>query len=208
MRASKTEPKIASIDFSQDKHGLLLVKLRDGRRLVVPTRFFERLNRATLPQLANYTLTADGEGAHWPGIDEDISVRGFERHALVDGSDFDWYVHREKLERVQRDPHNIYTEAFKVALGAALARIETFEDERRTPLDLKRCVDCGEKWAEPIEFYRHVDHPKGKCTSTANGPPVRLLVHHFLEEVRGIRDHLLDATDHDLKLGSRLSITS
>lgn len=125
------EPKISSINFSQEKHGVLFVTLRDGRRLVVPTRFFERLNRATPDQLANFKLLADGEGVHWSEIDEDISVRGFLRFAIHFEDDFDWYVHREKLERVCRDQHGIYTASFKLALRAALDRIEAFEEERR-----------------------------------------------------------------------------
>ncbi len=59
----------------------LRVELRDGRTLHVRREHFERLKNVTEEQLRNYRLIADGEGVHWPDLDEDISIRGFLRHA-------------------------------------------------------------------------------------------------------------------------------
>jgi hypothetical protein len=54
----------------------LVVSLSDGRVLSVPLVWFPRLARATPEQLANRELLGDGEGIHWPSLDEDISVLG------------------------------------------------------------------------------------------------------------------------------------
>ena len=54
----------------------LQVDLADGRRVSVPLAWFPRLLHATPDQKSNYELMGDGEGIHWPEVDEDISVRG------------------------------------------------------------------------------------------------------------------------------------
>lgn len=41
--------------------------------------WFPRLIAATKDQLTNYELLGDGEGIHWPDIDEDLSVAGLLR---------------------------------------------------------------------------------------------------------------------------------
>ncbi len=57
----------------------LVVRLVDGRRLAVPLEWFPRLAKATREQLKNYELLGDGEGIHWPDLDEDLSVAGLLR---------------------------------------------------------------------------------------------------------------------------------
>jgi hypothetical protein len=54
----------------------LVVSFRDGRVLSVPLAWFPRLAGATSEQLTTYELLGEGEGIHWPGVDEDISISG------------------------------------------------------------------------------------------------------------------------------------
>jgi hypothetical protein len=54
----------------------LVVELLDGRTLSVPLVWFPRLSNASKEQLSNWELLGDGEGIHWPDIDEDLSVAG------------------------------------------------------------------------------------------------------------------------------------
>jgi hypothetical protein len=54
----------------------IIVSLADGRRLSVPIIWFPRLAGASPAQREEYELLGDGEGIHWPQIDEDISVAG------------------------------------------------------------------------------------------------------------------------------------
>lgn len=54
----------------------LVVSLADGRRISVPIVWFPRLSRATPEQRNKWELLGDGEGIHWPIIDEDLSVEG------------------------------------------------------------------------------------------------------------------------------------
>jgi len=54
----------------------LVVGLVDGRRLSVPIVWFPRLLHASKAARNNWQLLGDGEGIHWPDVDEDLSVRG------------------------------------------------------------------------------------------------------------------------------------
>jgi len=55
---------------------ILSVDLLDGRTITVPTSWFPALSRATQSQRENWEILGDGEGIHWPEIDEDLSVSG------------------------------------------------------------------------------------------------------------------------------------
>lgn len=65
---------------TDDRH--LTVDLADGRRLSVPLAWSIRLLQATPEQRRNCRLIGDGQGIHWPDLDEDLSVEG-----LLRGSD-------------------------------------------------------------------------------------------------------------------------
>ena len=69
-------PLAQDIQFTDDD---LIVSLVDGRKVTVPLIWFPRLSNATKEQLENYEILGDGEGIHWPDIDEDISVEGLLR---------------------------------------------------------------------------------------------------------------------------------
>ena len=69
----KAVPRAMAVACSDDE---LRVSLTDGRWLSVPVAWFPRLAHATLAERANYELLGEGEGIHWPDVDEDISVLG------------------------------------------------------------------------------------------------------------------------------------
>src|SRR3990172_7323508 len=59
--------------FSEDS---LTVRLDDGRALSVPLAWYPRLLHGTKAERENYELIGDGEGIHWPALNEDISIEG------------------------------------------------------------------------------------------------------------------------------------
>ena len=67
------EPIAAEVDVAEHE---LIVSLVDGRRIAVPLVWFPRLLHASTEQRAVFELIGDGEGSHWPDVDEDVSVRG------------------------------------------------------------------------------------------------------------------------------------
>ena len=54
----------------------LVVELVDGRSISVPLTWYPRLEHGTREERARWRLIGDGEGIHWPDLDEDISVEG------------------------------------------------------------------------------------------------------------------------------------
>ena len=67
------EPRIKAIQIAQE---LITADLVDGRRISVPLAWSWRLSEATPEQRGNYELIGEGQGVHWPDIDEDISAHG------------------------------------------------------------------------------------------------------------------------------------
>ena len=55
---------------------LITAELVDGRIISVPLAWSWRLSGATPAQRANYVLIGDGQGVHWPDLDEDLSADG------------------------------------------------------------------------------------------------------------------------------------
>lgn len=66
-------PQAQNVSFSEDS---LIVELLDGRTVSAPLLWFPLLAKATPEQLMNWELLGDGEGIHWPDLDEDLSIRG------------------------------------------------------------------------------------------------------------------------------------
>lgn len=52
----------------------LVVDLLDGRTVSVPLAWFSRLLHGTTSERNHWRLVANGEGVHWPNLDEDVSV--------------------------------------------------------------------------------------------------------------------------------------
>ena len=52
----------------------LIVELSDGRSVSPPLTWYPRLLHATAEERLKWRLIAQGEGIHWPDVDEDISV--------------------------------------------------------------------------------------------------------------------------------------
>jgi hypothetical protein len=71
--ALQTDPRAEHVRCTDEE---LVVGLADGRTLSVPLAWFPRLANALPADRADYELMGDGEGIHWPILDEDISVRG------------------------------------------------------------------------------------------------------------------------------------
>lgn len=71
LRAETRTAKIHSLDVDED---FLIAHLSDGRTISVPLAWYPRLLHASRDERGNWRLTGDGEGIHWPDLDEDISA--------------------------------------------------------------------------------------------------------------------------------------
>jgi len=71
--ALHVEPLAQSVTLTDAE---LVVSLVDGRVLSTPLVWFPRLLLASPAARTHYELLGNGEGIHWPEVDEDISVAG------------------------------------------------------------------------------------------------------------------------------------
>ncbi len=69
----KNAPRAMSVSCTDDE---LRISLTDGRSLLVPLAWFPRLAHASSEERADYELLGEGDGIHWPQVDEDVSVAG------------------------------------------------------------------------------------------------------------------------------------
>ncbi|NQU63705.1 MAG: DUF2442 domain-containing protein [SAR324 cluster bacterium] len=68
-----TVPRLISIEINDSE---ITAFLADGRRISVPLAWSWRLSDATPEQRQNYEVIGNGQGVHWPDVDEDISIEG------------------------------------------------------------------------------------------------------------------------------------
>ena len=68
------ELRMVSAQNVQVTDHALIVDLSDGRTVSVPLAWFPRLLHGTLKERNKWRLIGEGEGIHWPDLDEDISV--------------------------------------------------------------------------------------------------------------------------------------
>jgi hypothetical protein len=71
--AASNEPRILELLVNDDT---IVAQLADGRTISVPLAWSWRLANATPAQRAHFEIIGNGEGVHWPEIDEDISALG------------------------------------------------------------------------------------------------------------------------------------
>lgn len=71
--AISLEPRIKDVDVTDEA---IIAHLADGRTISVPLVWSWRLSDATPEQRANWEIIGEGQGIHWPEIDEDISAEG------------------------------------------------------------------------------------------------------------------------------------
>jgi hypothetical protein len=85
-----------SVSFSGDT---MTMQFDDGRTLSVPLAWYPRLMHSSPTQREHFELIGDGEGIHWPELDEDNSVEGLlagRRSAESDASLARWLENRKK----------------------------------------------------------------------------------------------------------------
>jgi hypothetical protein len=71
--AVNADARVKTVTITED---LITFDLVDGRVISVPLVWSWRLSDATPAQRNNYEIIGDGQGVHWPDVDEDLSVEG------------------------------------------------------------------------------------------------------------------------------------
>jgi hypothetical protein len=76
MLTSEANERITEVRITDDE---LVVDLADGRTLSVPLVWYPTLLHASQEERNDWRLIGEGEGIHWPQLDEDLSSAGLLR---------------------------------------------------------------------------------------------------------------------------------
>jgi len=76
MSILRNNTVITSIGFAEDK---MFIELSTSRVLTVPYDYTKKLQNASIEDIKDYRLIANGVGVHFEKIDEDLSVEGIIR---------------------------------------------------------------------------------------------------------------------------------
>jgi hypothetical protein len=71
--AISIEPRVKAVSIADDR---ITFELVDGRTVSAPLAWSWRLSNATDDQRNHFEIIGDGQGVHWPEIDEDLSAQG------------------------------------------------------------------------------------------------------------------------------------
>jgi len=71
--AVSVDARVKEVTVSEE---MITFRLMDGRPVSVPLAWSWRLSEATPDQRNNFEIIGDGQGVHWPDVDEDLSVDG------------------------------------------------------------------------------------------------------------------------------------
>lgn len=74
MNSLATEIRMVAAQRVSVTEDALCVDLVDGRTVSAPLAWYPRLLHGTPKERSKWRLIGDGEGIHWPDLDEDISV--------------------------------------------------------------------------------------------------------------------------------------
>ena len=77
----QNEPRVTSVQYKSGPGlDLLVLKLSDGKRHIIPREDLEGLHSATKEQIGRIEILGNGTGLHWPALDLDCYVSGLLQH--------------------------------------------------------------------------------------------------------------------------------
>lgn len=77
----QNEPRVTAVEYRPGPGlDLLVLKLSDGHRLLIPREDLQGLQSATREQIARVEIVGNGTGLHWPELDLDHYVPSILRH--------------------------------------------------------------------------------------------------------------------------------
>jgi hypothetical protein len=101
MSSLTADVRAQSVVITEDS---LTVELNDGRSISVPLPWFPRLLHGTREERNSWRPVGNGEGIHWPNLDEDISVENLLQGKRSGESQYSFETWLKKRTAVPLDP--------------------------------------------------------------------------------------------------------
>jgi hypothetical protein len=116
MLTSEANERITEVRITDDE---LVVDLADGRTLSVPLVWYPTLLHASQEERNDWRLIGEGEGIHWPQLDEDLSAAGLLRGIPAPATiirDLE-KIAAETFDRAVRDARNFFAHSLGESEG-------------------------------------------------------------------------------------------
>jgi uncharacterized protein DUF2442 len=101
MSTLTSEPQATDVSVNEDE---LAVDLLDGRTIIVPLVWYPRLVHGSSKERKKWRLIGQGEGIHWPDLDEDISVHNLLAGQPSGESQRSFQRWLESRQRIRKSP--------------------------------------------------------------------------------------------------------
>lgn len=104
MTSSTLELQVPAIRSVSITRSTLTFEIEDGRSVSAPLNWFPRLEAATFKERGNWSLIGAGYGAHWPDLDEDVSIEALllGRRSLEGARSFQTWLDQRPKRRKPR----------------------------------------------------------------------------------------------------------
>ena len=80
-KSLQNEPRVTDVEYRPGPGlDLLILKMSDGRRHMIPREDLQGLQSATKEQIARVEILGNGTGLHWPALNLDYYVPSLVRH--------------------------------------------------------------------------------------------------------------------------------
>lgn len=99
MSILRNDTVITSIGFAKDK---MFIELSTSRVLTVPYSYTKKLQNASIDDIKDYRLIANGVGVHFEKIDEDLSVEGIIRDFGNESKRINISIQANLLEKIDK----------------------------------------------------------------------------------------------------------
>ena len=79
-KSLQDEPRVTAVEYKPGPGlDLVILKLTDSRRYIIPLEELQGMQLATKEQIEQIEILGDGTGLHWPALDLDFYVPGLLR---------------------------------------------------------------------------------------------------------------------------------
>jgi pyruvate/2-oxoglutarate dehydrogenase complex dihydrolipoamide acyltransferase (E2) component len=150
MMSSVADERIKDVRVTNDE---LVVALVDGRTLSVPLVWYPRLLNASAEQRNDWQLIGDGEGVHWPHIDEDLSAAGLLRGVPAPAE----RPHRPPAKVSGAQAVNIAKDVYSDSIGEAKSKLQHDRSQLESLAEQIPREETKQRIQEMVDAYSGIE---------------------------------------------------
>ena len=163
MITSVADERIKDVRVTNDE---LVVTLVDGRTLSVPLVWYPRLLNATAEQRNDWQLIGDGEGVHWPQIDEDLSAAGLLRGVPAPAD----RPHHPPAKESGAQAVNMAKDVYSDSIGEAKSKLQHDRSQLESLAEQIPREETKQRIQEMVDAYSGIEQALEQAALEARAP--------------------------------------